>query len=577
MQAQTTITARQRVDDSHLSAQLHPVIRQLYAARGVSDPAQIDNSVTTLHDFRLFRDIDKAAELLFTSLQKQEKVLIVGDFDADGATSTATLMQGLQMFGFTRLDYLVPDRFNFGYGLSVELAEHIITLAPDLVITVDSGISCINGIARVKEAGIKVLVTDHHLQGERLPNADAIVNPNRHDCQFPSKSIAGVGVAFYLLIAFRHALREANWYEQQGQAEPNLGNLLDLVALGTVADVVALDANNRTLVYQGLARIRSGRTRPGIDALIEVARRNRARLSASDFGFALAPRLNAAGRLDDMSLGIACLLAPELNQARRIAGELDALNAERKEIEQGMQQEAQAALSKLSLGTNQAPDALCLYQQDWHQGVIGILAGRLKEQHHRPTAIFAAGDNGQLKGSCRSIDGVHMRDVLAHIDAQHPGLIIKFGGHAMAAGLSIEEARFSEFQQAFVAEVAKELTEEAKECVLLTDGELPADCFSLDFAELLRQAGPFGQHFPEPVFEHTFELLQQRIVGEKHLKLVLRHQSGRVVDAIAFNIDVRAWPDTQVRYVHLAYQLDINEFRGQFSLQLIVREMQKRG
>ncbi|WP_233999510.1 single-stranded-DNA-specific exonuclease RecJ [Pseudoalteromonas sp. T1lg22] len=577
MQAQTTITARQRVDDSHLSAQLHPVIRQLYAARGVSDPAQIDNSVTTLHDFRLFRDIDKAAELLFTSLQKQEKVLIVGDFDADGATSTVTLMQGLQMFGFTRLDYLVPDRFNFGYGLSVELAEHIITLAPDLVITVDSGISCINGIARVKEAGIKVLVTDHHLQGERLPNADAIVNPNRHDCQFPSKSIAGVGVAFYLLIAFRHALREANWYEQQGQAEPNLGNLLDLVALGTVADVVALDANNRTLVYQGLARIRSGRTRPGIDALIEVARRNRARLSASDFGFALAPRLNAAGRLDDMSLGIACLLAPELNQARRIAGELDALNAERKEIEQGMQQEAQAALSKLSLGTNQAPDALCLYQQDWHQGVIGILAGRLKEQHHRPTAIFAAGDNGQLKGSCRSIDGVHMRDVLAHIDAQHPGLIIKFGGHAMAAGLSIEEARFSEFQQAFVAEVAKELTEEAKECVLLTDGELPADCFSLDFAELLRQAGPFGQHFPEPVFEHTFELLQQRIVGEKHLKLVLRHQSGRVVDAIAFNIDVRAWPDTQVRYVHLAYQLDINEFRGQFSLQLIVREMQKRG
>ncbi|WP_233998448.1 single-stranded-DNA-specific exonuclease RecJ [Pseudoalteromonas sp. T1lg48] len=577
MQAQTTITARQRVDDSHLSAQLHPVIRQLYAARGVSDPAQIDNSVSTLHDFRLFRDIDKAAALLLESLKKQEKVLIVGDFDADGATSTATLMQGLQMFGFTRLDYLVPDRFNFGYGLSVELAEHIIALAPDLVITVDSGISCINGIARVKEAGIKVLVTDHHLQGERLPNADAIVNPNRHDCQFPSKSIAGVGVAFYLLIAFRHALREANWFAKQGQAEPNLGNLLDLVALGTVADVVALDANNRTLVHQGLARIRSGRTRPGIDALIEVARRNRARLSASDFGFALAPRLNAAGRLDDMSLGIACLLAPELNQARRIAGELDALNAERKEIEQGMQQEAQAALSRLSLGSNEVPDALCLYQQDWHQGVIGILAGRLKEQHHRPTAIFAAGDNGHLKGSCRSIEGVHMRDVLAHLDAQHPGLIIKFGGHAMAAGLSIEEARFGEFQRAFVEEVAKQLTEEAKECVLLTDGELPADCFTLDFAELLRQAGPFGQHFPEPVFEHTFELLQQRVVGDKHLKLVLRHQSGRVIDAIAFNIDVRAWPDAQVRHVHLAYQLDINEFRGQFSLQLIVREMQKRG
>ncbi|MFY8273063.1 single-stranded-DNA-specific exonuclease RecJ [Pseudoalteromonas sp. SSDWG2] len=576
MQAKTTIIARKRVDDSHLHPQLHPVIRQIYASRGVEHATHIDNSVNTLHDFRLFQDIDKAAKLLFESLQKQEKVLIVGDFDADGATSTATLMQGLRMFGFVNLDYLVPDRFNFGYGLSVELAAHIIALQPDLVITVDSGISCINGIAKVKEAGIKVLVTDHHLQGEQLPNADAIVNPNRHDCQFPSKSIAGVGVAFYLLIAFRHALREANWFAEHNCAEPNLGNLLDLVALGTVADVVALDANNRTLVHQGLARIRAGKTRPGIEALIEVAKRNQARLSASDFGFALAPRLNAAGRLDDMSLGIACLLSADINNARRIAYELDGLNAERKEIEQGMQQEAQAALAKLSLGSENAPDALCLYQQDWHQGVIGILAGRLKEQHHRPTAIFAQGDNGQLKGSCRSIEGVHMRDVLAHIDAVHPGLIVKFGGHAMAAGLSIVEERFLEFQRVFCAEVAKVLTDEAKECVLLTDGELPGDCFTLEFAELLRQAGPFGQHFPEPVFEHTFELLQQRVVGDKHLKLVLRHQSGRVVDAIAFNIDVRAWPDTQVQYVHLAYQLDINEFRGQFSLQLIVREMQKR-
>ncbi|MEO2280469.1 single-stranded-DNA-specific exonuclease RecJ [Pseudoalteromonas pernae] len=577
LQAKTTIVARERVDDSHLNPQLHPVIRQIYASRGVDDPIHIDNRVATLHDFRLFCDIDKAAQLLLESLSKQEKVLIVGDFDADGATSTATLMHGLRMFGFEQLDYLVPDRFNFGYGLSVELAEHIVALAPDLVITVDSGISCINGIARVKEAGIKVLVTDHHLQGESLPNADAIVNPNRHDCQFPSKSIAGVGVAFYLLIAFRHTLREANWFERHDQAEPNLGNLLDLVALGTVADVVALDANNRTLVHQGLARIRSGKTRPGIEALIEVAKRNQARLNASDFGFALAPRLNAAGRLDDMSLGIACLLSPDINNARRIANELDGLNAERKEIEQGMQQEAQAALAKLSLGNTQIPDALCLYQQDWHQGVIGILAGRLKEQHHRPTAIFAAGDNGHLKGSCRSIEGVHMRDVLAHIDAMNPGLIVKFGGHAMAAGLSIVESRFSEFQRVFCEEVSKVLTDEAKECVLLTDGELPNDCFTLEFAELLRQSGPFGQHFPEPVFEHTFEVLQQRVVGEKHLKLVLRHQSGRVVDAIAFNINVREWPDTQVRFVHLAYQLDINEFRGQFSLQLIVHEMQKRG
>ncbi|RZF82462.1 single-stranded-DNA-specific exonuclease RecJ [Pseudoalteromonas sp. CO325X] len=566
--------ARPRVDDSHLSDKLHPVIRQIYASRGVNSNEQIDNRANTLHDFRLFKDIELAAEILSDSLKRQDKVLIVGDFDADGATSTATLMQGLGMFGFSQLDYLVPDRFNFGYGLSVELAEHIVAMAPDLVITVDSGISCLKGIERVKAAGIKVIVTDHHLQGEQLPNADAIVNPNRHDCTFPSKSIAGVGVAFYVLIALRHTLRERRYFNEQ-RPEPNLANLLDLVALGTVADVVALDANNRTLVHQGLARIRSGKTRPGIEALVDVARRTQARLSASDFGFALAPRLNAAGRLDDMSLGIACLLSPDINHARRIAGELDMLNAERKEIEQGMQQEAQAALAKLSLTSAQTPDALCLYQCDWHQGVIGILAGRLKEHYHRPTAIFAAGDNGLLKGSCRSIDGVHMRDVLAHIDAQYPGLIAKFGGHAMAAGLSIEEARFNEFQQAFAQEIGKVLTEEAKECILLTDGELPSDCLNMEFAELLRQSGPFGQHFPEPIFEHTFELLQQRVVGDKHLKLVLRHSSGRVLDAIAFNVDVRAWPDTQVRYVHLAYQLDINEFRGQFSLQLIVRELQK--
>ncbi|WP_257326343.1 single-stranded-DNA-specific exonuclease RecJ [Pseudoalteromonas rhizosphaerae] len=567
------IVARDHHDDSHLPSHLHPVIKQIYASRQVNHADELNNSAATLHDFKLFKDIDKASALLQHALRAQSKVLIVGDFDADGATSTATLMQGLAMFGFAHLDYLVPDRFSLGYGLSPALAEQIVTMAPDLVITVDNGISCIAGIAIVKAAGIKVLVTDHHLQGEQLPNADAIVNPNRHDCEFPSKSIAGVGVAFYLLIALRSALRDVGHFAQQ--PPPNLADLLDIVALGTVADVVALDANNRTLVYQGLARIRSGKTRPGITALIEVANRNAARLSASDFGFSLAPRLNAAGRLDDMSLGIACLLATDINQARRIAAELDSLNHERREIEQGMQLEAQAVLDKLAFSDEQTPDAICLYQEDWHQGVIGILAGRLKEKYHRPTVIFAGGDNGEIKGSCRSIEGLHMRDLLERLNTLHPHLISKFGGHAMAAGLSINEQHFSEFKREFEQAVSGQLSEEHKRCIILTDGELADDCFSMEFANVLKQAGPWGQQFPEPVFEHTFELVQQRIVGEKHLKLVLKHRSGRLVDAIAFGIDVREWPDTEARLVKLAYQLDINEFRGKFSLQLIVRELQK--
>jgi single-stranded-DNA-specific exonuclease len=357
-------------------------------------------------------------------------------------------------------------------------------------------------------------------------------------------------------------------------AQPNIASLLDLVALGTVADVVSLDANNRTLVYQGLARIRAGHTRPGILALIEVANRNSYRLQASDFGFALAPRLNAAGRLDDMSLGIACLLSADGNQARRIASELDSLNQERRDIEQGMQVEANALLEKLVNQTKEVPDALCLYQDDWHQGVIGILAGRLKEQYHRPTIIFAQGDNGEIKGSCRSIPGLHMRDLLESISTAEPGLILKFGGHAMAAGLSILEVDFDRFKLLFTHAVTQSLAEEDKQALLMTDGNLSPDCFNLKFANILRQAGPFGQGFPEPLFDDVFYLIQQRIVGEKHLKMVLRHSSGLDIDAIAFNVDLKQWPNAQAEKVRLAYQLDINEFRGKFSLQLLVNELQ---
>jgi single-stranded-DNA-specific exonuclease len=569
-----TIYTRAQTDDSHLSDAIHPVIKQIYAARGVKAETELDNGAASLLDFRLLKDIDIASNILIDALKQQAKILIVGDFDADGATSTAILMQGLPMFGFEQVDYLVPDRFNLGYGLSPQLAEQVVALKPDVLVTVDNGISCLQGVDICKQAGIKVIVTDHHLQGEKLPNADAIVNPNRRDCQFPSKALAGCGVAFYLLVALRHFLREQDYFNNAGMAQPNIASLLDLVALGTVADVVSLDANNRTLVYQGLARIRAGHTRPGILALIEVANRNSYRLQASDFGFALAPRLNAAGRLDDMSLGIACLLSADGNQARRIASELDSLNQERRDIEQGMQVEANALLEKLVNQTKEVPDALCLYQDDWHQGVIGILAGRLKEQYHRPTIIFAQGDNGEIKGSCRSIPGLHIRDLLESISTAEPGLILKIGGHAMAAGLSIFEADFDRFKLLFTHAVTQSLAEEDKQALLMTDGNLSPDCFNLKFANILRQAGPFGQGFPEPLFDDVFYLIQQRIVGEKHLKMVLRHSSGLDIDAIAFNVDLKQWPNAQAEKVRLAYQLDINEFRGKFSLQLLVNELQ---
>ena len=571
---QKTIQAREKVSDSHLNTALHPVIKQIYAARGIQSDSELDNGAASLLDFRLLKDIDIASQILIEGLKKQAKILIVGDFDADGATSTAILMQGLPMFGFENVDYLVPDRFNLGYGLSPQLAEQVVALRPDILITVDNGISCIQGVEVCKQAGITVIVTDHHLQGEHLPNADAIVNPNRFDCEFPSKALAGCGVAFYLLVALRHYLREQNFFDTHGLAQPNIAALLDIVALGTVADVVPLDANNRTLVYQGLARIRAGHTRPGILALIEVANRNSYRLQASDFGFAIAPRLNAAGRLDDMSLGIACLLSPDGNQARRIAAELDGLNQERREIEQSMQVEANAVLEKLLNQSNEVPNAVCLYQDDWHQGVIGILAGRLKEKYHRPTVIFAQGENGEIKGSCRSIPGLHMRDLLESISTKYPALILKFGGHAMAAGLSILEADFNHFKQVYTEAVTQNLAEEDKHAVVLTDGNLPADCFNLNFANQLKQAGPFGQSFPEPLFDDEFFIIQQRLVGEKHLKMVLRHASGLDIDAIAFNVDLKAWPNTAAEKVRLAYQLDINEFRGKFSLQLLVNEIQ---
>ncbi|MGP9800271.1 single-stranded-DNA-specific exonuclease RecJ [Rheinheimera sp. NSM] len=552
---------------------LHPVLQRLYASRGITHANELERGAAGLLPFSALKGIEQAVSLLIDALQQQQHLVIVGDFDADGATSTAVLMSGLRAFGFKFVDYLVPNRFEYGYGLTPPMAELAVAQGAELIVTVDNGISAIEGVALAKKAGVKVLVTDHHLAGNELPDADAIVNPNQPGCTFPSKALAGVGVAFYLLLALRAALRQQQYFTRRQLAEPNLAELLDLVALGTVADVVPLDSNNRILVHQGLMRIRSGKCRPGIQALIDVANRTAAKLTASDFGFALAPRLNAAGRLDDMSLGISCLLAPQLGLARQYAAELDSLNVERRAIEQSMQLEAQAFLSQLSFDGNALPECLCLYRHDWHQGVIGILAGRIKEQFNRPTIVFAQGDDGELKGSARSIAGLHIRDLLEEISSQYPGLIKKFGGHAMAAGLTISAERLDTFKLALSLTAKKHLTPEQLTAVIYSDGELPADCFDIGFAQLLQNAGPWGQAFPEPVFDGEFSLISQKMLADRHLKMLLQAPDGKLVDAIWFNADNKTWPDVNVQKVQLAYQLDINEYRDKQSLQLIVRHM----
>lgn len=554
---------------------LPPLLARLYAARGVRSAAELDKGLARLIPYQQLAGIEAAVALLVEALERRQRVLIVGDFDADGATASSVGVLGLRMLGVAHVDYLVPNRFEYGYGLTPEIVAVALQRRPDLLITVDNGISSVDGVAAAKAAGLKVLVTDHHLPGPELPAADAIVNPNQPGCPFPSKAMAGVGVIFYVLLALRARLREIGWFARQGMAEPNLAELLDLVALGSVADVVPLDANNRILVHQGLARIRAGRARPGLKALLEVAGKQAARVTSTDLGFILGPRLNAAGRLDDMSLGIECLLCDDEALARDMAMQLDQLNQDRKAIEQGMQREALAQLRDLPV--EELPFGLCLFEPEWHQGVIGILASRLKERYHRPTIAFADAGNGELKGSARSIPGFHIRDALDAVAARHPGLITKFGGHAMAAGLSLPAANFGAFVAAFDAEVRRQLSDEDLTGRLLSDGQLSAEEFHLELARALRHAGPWGQHFPEPLFHGVFEVVQQRLVGERHLKMMVRTECGsRSLDAIAFNIDREQWPNPTVRWAELAYKLDVNEFRGQESVQLLVSHLAPR-
>ncbi|MBB1313934.1 single-stranded-DNA-specific exonuclease RecJ [Aliivibrio sp. SR45-2] len=552
------------------------ILQRIYATRGITSNNQLERGAKNLLSFQSMHGIEKAVDILVEAIAKQTRIIVVGDFDVDGATSSALSVMAFRMMGSNNVDYLVPNRFEDGYGLSPDVVDQAKAMGAEIIMTVDNGVSSIDGVAAAKAYGMQVVVTDHHLPGSSLPIADSIVNPNLEECAFPSKSLAGVGVAFYLMLAIRARLRENNWFETQNIPIPNLADLLDLVALGTVADLVALDENNRILVHQGIQRIRAGKCRPGIQALIEVANKVPSRINASDFGFALGPRINAAGRLDDMSFGVELLMSNNIHAARRMASELDALNQTRKEIEQGMKEEAIAICERLEFGAqSELPFGLVLFQRDWHQGVIGILASRLKEKYHRPVIAFADGGDGLIKGSCRSISGFHMRDALDLIDTRNPGLILKFGGHAMAAGLSIKEVDYKRFSQAFDDVVRESVEEEALTGVVLSDGELMPEEFTLGTAEILRAGGPWGQAFPEPIFDGEFKVLNQRLVGEKHLKLMLEpiHKdfpTNKMIDAIAFNIDVRRWPDASVQKVKLAYRLDINEFRGNQTLQLMV-------
>ena len=571
-----TIVVRSVQKKSSFQGKIHPLLERLFLARGIISETELDRTLSKLPSPWLLSGMEEMVTHLITAINEQQRICIVADFDADGATSCAVAIKGLQLLGAGQVSFVVPNRFEYGYGLTTEIVELVKLQTPDVIITVDNGISSVDGVKAAIDSGIKVLVTDHHLAGSELPAANAIVNPNLDGDKFPCKALAGVGVIFYVLMALRSRLREMKWFENNQVQEPNLAQLLDYVALGTVADVVALEQINRILVHQGLLRIRTGRCHPGLNALIEVSGKNPQTIVASDLGFSLGPRLNAAGRMDDMSLGIQCLLTDDPALAKDIAHQLDGLNNDRREVEAVMKNEAMGLLSEMkALDEHHLPAGVCLFDANWHQGVIGILASRIKDQLHRPVIAFAPAGKDLIKGSARSIPGVHIRDVLSDIAAAHPKLLSKFGGHAMAAGLSLNMHDYPPFALAFDEMVGKRLANVDLEQKILSDGELTEAEMSIETADLLQNAATWGQEFPEPVFDGVFDVIQSRIVGQRHLKLVLRKPGGDlVIDAIAFFVDKpEHW--LGLRQIKAAYKLDINEFRGNRSIQFIVQYFEK--
>lgn len=577
---------------------LHPVLRRIYAARGIGSPREIEHKLVSLLPPQSLGGMQRACELVEDAIRADARIVVVGDFDADGATGTAVALRGLRLLGATNIGYAVPNRFRHGYGLSPPIVAELLAQSPaQLLITVDNGVAAHAGVAAAKARGIQVIVTDHHLPGPTLPDADAIVNPNLMDIEkcghgsplcdrcaqdarmnkdFPSKALAGVGVMFYLLLALRARLRDNGWFIEREIAEPDLSVLLDLVALGTVADLVPLDYNNRILVEAGLRRIRAGRACAGIAALLESGGRDFRRVVATDLGFFVAPRINAAGRLEDMGLGIECLLTDDTRRARELAETLSAINSERRDLQAGMVEQAEAEVHKWTLlhGAGALPRGVVLFDPGWHHGVVGLVASKLKEKLNRPVIACAPAGEGsdEVKASGRSISGFHLRDALAEIDARRPGLLLRFGGHAMAAGLSLHRGDVDTFAAEFDAVACARIAPESLDAVVLTDGELgPAD-FSLDLAQQLRYAGPWGQGFAEPLFDGVFAVDSWRVVGEKHVRFKLRHPGlTQLLDAIMFNAYEGVAPPEQLR---AAFQLDVDEWNGARKLQLVLRHWQ---
>jgi len=541
---------------------IDPLHARLFAMRGLTVPGELDYGLANLAPIGALENIDSAAELVIAN--RGRKIIVVGDFDVDGATSTALVLRCLREFGFTDVEYLVPNRFEYGYGLTPEIVQVAAERSPSLLITVDNGVSSVDGVAVANELGIPVLVTDHHLPGEELPDAAVILNPNLDGSQFPSRCLAGVGVAFYLMARVGRLLQE----QGVAGAAKVPARYLDLVALGTVADVVPLDHNNRILVHQGLLRIRAGHSVVGIQAILRQSGRQAARCVSTDLGFAVGPRINAAGRLEDISVGIECLLTDDFDTALDYAHRLDSINSERRDIEATMREQAFAYVD--SLGSQRWPACVCVYDASWHQGIVGLIAARVRERCHRPVIAFARENGEYLKGSARSIQGVHIRDLLEAVSATRPGLIEKFGGHAMAAGLTIAESAFEEFREAAAEQMARLYPQADFSGAIVTDGNLPGDALSLKFARSLREAGPWGSGFPEPMWSGDFSVVEQRTVGENHLKLRVRPAGGGdTVDAIAFNQAGPAYRGT----VQLAFRLDVNEYRGNETPQLVVEQI----
>ena len=549
------------------------LLSRIVASRGVDDERLLSGDLKFLHPVSSLKGVTQATERLCEALDLQQRVLIVGDFDADGATATALCKRALSSFGFQSVDYIVPNRFEYGYGLTPEIIDVAAPFQPQLIITVDNGISSVEGVSYANKLGIDVVITDHHLPGRKLPDAVAIVNPNQPYDNFESKNLAGVGVIFYLMLALKQALVKRDYFNTEQMPSPNIVRWLDLVALGTVADVVPLDSNNRILVEQGLRRIRSGQCSSGVMALLRVAKKDYQQTNSQDLGFACGPRLNAAGRLDDMSLGIECLLTDSIETAMDLASELDEMNRLRRELESGMKEDALKQLDSVDLDKSKLPPIICLFHEEWHQGIVGIIAARIRERYYRPCIIFAPGTKGEIKGSGRSIPGIHMRDIIDRVATINPGLVEKFGGHAMAAGLSLKAEDYSAFNQAVSDVVTDQVNTSVFREELLSDGELEPEFFSLTAAQELSQRVPWGQGFPAPVFDDVFEIVERRVLKEIHLKYMLRKkgQSG-VLAAIVFNVEPEKWP-VPGDNAHLLYQLSVNEYNGQRSLQIMIQRL----